>query len=616
MNEHVKYGLNLYLADTDPRCAILLKGDWGCGKTHFIKEWINEHSQVKNSACDIVYVSLFGLSSIKGLKDSINKAISPILYNVEKYSKDFLKAAAKIVLKFDTSVSNIDDAKFQYELNPLDLLFHLNLSENSKEYKLFIFDDIERCDIPLKELFGFIDYLFEQVGCRVILVVGNTNLQKDDWKATMQKYQEKVIGREYDIAADVNAAVSTFIEEIGTIHPSSCKFLKHHQDAIEMIWNASGFKNLRSIRQCIRSFSDVFESLDEGADDMKFQLFANYLAYSLEYYNGDKSIFPDLSVHIIGRYFEKDDSPSRRMIDKYNQAWQKLGFKLFDIEYIDEIKASVLDGKDITTELNRKINAVVSKSLSVRLKEIMVLENHDVDLLIREAKTYVKAPVSNINEYLYVVYILCSLENQSVCVLKKSFEKDCLNKIVPWIKANFVPSQLAQTEMQIRRGLSVQEREQKIYRFTWLSEQISKVLSNLKAEVKEPIFNYLEKLSDNNIDEVVALMFDTDVYSRANYSSQSLFCRLNVRKFCQRVKKLNNKSKMKLAEALDVRYGQNYKTSDYKDIFGSEESAIKEILSTFDIYRMKSTKITRVAYGRLIEPFNHALTRLQSTEEG
>ena len=64
MNEHVTYGLNLYIKDTDPQSAILLKGDWGCGKTHFIKEWMQAQKQDQNSACEVVYVSLFGISSL------------------------------------------------------------------------------------------------------------------------------------------------------------------------------------------------------------------------------------------------------------------------------------------------------------------------------------------------------------------------------------------------------------------------------------------------------------------------------------------------------------------------------------------------------------------------
>ena len=63
-----------------------------------------------------------------------------MLYKIEKYGKEMLKAAAKGILRYDTS---IDDLKFNFEINPLDLLRQLNISENSEEYKLFVFDDVE-----------------------------------------------------------------------------------------------------------------------------------------------------------------------------------------------------------------------------------------------------------------------------------------------------------------------------------------------------------------------------------------------------------------------------------------------------------------------------------------
>ena len=185
MNEHVKQSLKLYLEDTDPQYAILIKGAWGCGKTHFIKEWIKDQNQDNDSAYDVVYVSLFGLSTIKGLVDLINKTLSPMLYKIEKYGKEMLKAAAKGILRYDTS---IDDLKFNFEINPLDLLRQLNISENSEEYKLFVFDDVERCDIPLKELYGFINYICDHVGSKVIIVLGKTELQDDTWKEIFRKY--------------------------------------------------------------------------------------------------------------------------------------------------------------------------------------------------------------------------------------------------------------------------------------------------------------------------------------------------------------------------------------------------------------------------------------------
>jgi hypothetical protein len=608
MNEHVTYGLNLYIKDTDPQSAILLKGDWGCGKTHFIKEWMQALKQDKNSVCDVVYVSLFGISSLKGLTDAVNKAISPIMYKVEKYKNDVLKAA-KVVLKYDSTIADIKDAIIQYELNPLDLLAQLNLSENSKEYKLFVLDDVERCDIPLKELFGFVDYLFEHVGCRVVLIVGKTDLQDAKWKETLHKYQEKIVGREYVIEPDVAMAVSAFVDEIATIYPSSYAFLSQRKDAIAAVWKASKYNNLRSLRQCIRSFVEIFEPLDEGAEKMKFEFFVNYLAYSLEYYNGDKNVLADINIHQIVGYLN-NNSPAKTIWDKYNEVCPVLNCRMFELEYLTDIKRSVFEGKDITEELNWKIKSIEEKSLYERLREIVYLDNREVDELIREAKAYLASPVVNVIDYIYVVYALCYWNEKSVCVLKKSFEQDCLNKIVEWLRINMIPSELAITERKIHRGFEIQDREVKIERFSWLASEVGKAMSELKNEVKEPILNHLENISNENVENVVSQMYQVDIYQRAHYTSQALFDRVNVKKFCLHVRKLNNRSKMHLAEGLDVRYGQNYKDDDYRSIFGGEKAALEEIMRNFEEYQKQSTKMTKIVYKRLLAPLKHALERL------
>ena len=40
MNTLILDFLNSYADNTNPQYAVMLKGKWGCGKTHLIKEWI------------------------------------------------------------------------------------------------------------------------------------------------------------------------------------------------------------------------------------------------------------------------------------------------------------------------------------------------------------------------------------------------------------------------------------------------------------------------------------------------------------------------------------------------------------------------------------------------
>ena len=39
MNTLILDFLNSYADNTNPQYAVMLKGKWGCGKTHLIKEW-------------------------------------------------------------------------------------------------------------------------------------------------------------------------------------------------------------------------------------------------------------------------------------------------------------------------------------------------------------------------------------------------------------------------------------------------------------------------------------------------------------------------------------------------------------------------------------------------
>ena len=51
MNTKIFDYLNIYASTPNPQYAIMLRGKWGCGKTHFIKGWLNKF-EVKDFADD------------------------------------------------------------------------------------------------------------------------------------------------------------------------------------------------------------------------------------------------------------------------------------------------------------------------------------------------------------------------------------------------------------------------------------------------------------------------------------------------------------------------------------------------------------------------------------
>ncbi len=48
MNKHIENYLDLYLEREDVEYATLLTGKWGCGKTYFIKNYIEKNLKRRN----------------------------------------------------------------------------------------------------------------------------------------------------------------------------------------------------------------------------------------------------------------------------------------------------------------------------------------------------------------------------------------------------------------------------------------------------------------------------------------------------------------------------------------------------------------------------------------
>lgn len=51
-----------------PRFAVLIEGSWGCGKTHFVKELLDDDSFTERRG---IYLSVFGIPDIQTLETSL-----------------------------------------------------------------------------------------------------------------------------------------------------------------------------------------------------------------------------------------------------------------------------------------------------------------------------------------------------------------------------------------------------------------------------------------------------------------------------------------------------------------------------------------------------------------
>lgn len=162
-----------YLSDNSYNYAILIDGEWGCGKTFFIqnvlKRQIEEKEKMSEHPRKIKYISLYGCKTIQDIQENIiwgfEEEAREKLKNIAGANSYGAKVGGNILLS-SRKIGSAIWKKFSNDTNAYEIASDWL---PMKSY-IFVFDDIERCDCPLNELFGFINGLVEHEGAKVILV--------------------------------------------------------------------------------------------------------------------------------------------------------------------------------------------------------------------------------------------------------------------------------------------------------------------------------------------------------------------------------------------------------------------------------------------------------------
>lgn len=263
----------------NPQYAVLLKGKWGCGKTHFINHWIDAYQtqDAVDKTIVPVYVSLYGLSETKQITTAINRVLYPILYcKAAKAGKTFLKFMSAIVLKCDVDWDKDGNSDFSMNLGLDSLSIFKSEDEQVKKGNLLIFDDLERCDVPMKKLLGYLNFFVEQCNCHLIVIGDEDKIADGENKKIFGEFKEKTIGREFEIATDIHSALDTFVNQT----PKN-DFVVGHQKQIEKFFAMTECNNLRILRQALWDFSRFEESMTDFLEDRRYE---------------------DIMIHVLGSY--------------------------------------------------------------------------------------------------------------------------------------------------------------------------------------------------------------------------------------------------------------------------------------------------------------------------
>ena len=341
---------------TNKKYSFLIKGKWGIGKTYTYNEFVENNNITK------YYYSLFGISNLRELekmllKDNKFPTLNKIETNMEtKFIREIIKGFLKDKVKLKNTLEAISIN------NLIEMSTIRDLRYDSKS--LVCLDDFERCDIPMKELMGFVERLKEKVN---VVVLCNEEEIKGESKETYEKYKEKVINFNYEL--------SEVVPEVLKLMVASLEVEEEIKENIIKDFETYGNNNIRNMEKLV----DLIERLSSSLDDLSEMDKENLLRVSLKVVCNEelsleeleeKEVNEDIQRYLSVRNYKKG---SEREIQQIKELFRKdelleIEKKLTNLGLCNEVECE----KQLK-EIENSIRSIKIKKISgVRLARLII----------------------------------------------------------------------------------------------------------------------------------------------------------------------------------------------------------------------------------------------------
>jgi hypothetical protein len=618
MNEDITERIEQYLY-LDTNYAIIINGDYGIGKTHYIKNdlfpkvrQLNVPNTEKEEKFLPILISLFGAKSIEDIQNQIFVELYPILKS----------KGVKIV-------AGLGNSFLKYLGNDLkDILSETGVSgANLSDYSriLICVDDIDRKakDLDLKEVFGFVNNLVENFGAKIILIANEDELRKEI-NVDRDNYsllREKVIGISVSFSADIAQIYEEIIQsKYKKNNEPYFAFLNTNKKSIISRIQQNN-DNLRNLLFFLEHFKIIFNGLnnffskDKILKDFHSEILTQILNFtlpvSIEYKSGvlKPEFFEDVRSIYKGGLFNLSAilSDSNRLKIKSKEKKIKTYSELYEEKYIDKNTQKKNQYFDtifnyITGTSSFNINELISEIKNIyqiegskipdREKALQKLSYWQcIDLPLNEYRkltnqmlTFVDKGEYNLDQYPSIINYATRFNNVlnlNINNLKKRFKRGIKKgKYKHQDSFHFRISINSNTEFY-DDVMEVAEYCIEINKQTKLNsenEEIKALFELFKNDFKE----FLEKVNEPN--------------TTLRYSP--VFSKFNFNKFWTYLKKVKNTELIEFGFDLNRRYGK----SVYPDL-NPEKEFLEQLKSKLEleIAKPKTKKLDKITFEFLLK---------------
>ena len=193
-----------YCIDIEPVGALLLTGEWGCGKTYLIEREFRE--KVKELLV-VIRFSLFGVSSL----DKIHLGIKSAWLN-EFYKAKGANRIINIIKRGKKATKELDFMpKWLENLISIDITSFIKIkNEINGKRVVLVFDDLERCQLSSVDVLGIINEYCENQKFHTIIVANQEKIKTKNIPTTIQAHVQINSPNSHDDKATNREANVTF----------------------------------------------------------------------------------------------------------------------------------------------------------------------------------------------------------------------------------------------------------------------------------------------------------------------------------------------------------------------------------------------------------------------
>ena len=299
--------------------AVMLNGEWGSGKTHFwnnkIKKKI-ESMQLNGKRYTTIYMSLYGISNLEEISKKIFMETTQLM---DKNLRRFMNSKGQETIP-EYAKTGIDMANFfgvTQNGNKLDYAEFFSTDD-----KVLCFDDLERANVDVIDILGYINNFVEHDHIKTIIICNekelatklkSSNLEMKTFIATYlldkqnelnksdkpmvekiqdkiehvfdkandyERIKEKLIGETFEYAPKFDYIINGILMRYEN-NPDLIRFLRENTGIIISTFNRSGTRNLRILKHALNDFKKIYEMVNKSYPNTSNRVMQTMLIFTI-----------------------------------------------------------------------------------------------------------------------------------------------------------------------------------------------------------------------------------------------------------------------------------------------------------------------------------------------